>query len=190
VTFLAARTGPQPSGPAIIEWYYRAGQVQQLEDCWTTWEEWLEDVEETHSSLSLLALFRSYVPGGSWVTTAGAITDAAALVSTTLDVPKNATMGIVLMAGAGAICTVATALSIPCEVPLPVEDIGVTRAQFEAGCERLENAGAPLKADRDQAWHDFAALRGLYDDALLGLTKELEVPVPAWPTRGERRRES
>ena len=49
-------------------------------------------------------------------------------------------------------------------------------------CGKLEEAGVPLKADRDQAWRDFAGWRVNYDTVLLGLTVLTDAPQAPWST--------
>ncbi len=88
-----------------------------------------------------------------------------------------------LEVGTAALQRVAAA-TIPLEAhPAPIERISVARAQFDAAYDRLAAAGVPLKPDRERAWRDFAALRARYDQALIGLTKEVEAPLVPWPTR-------
>ena len=41
------------------------------------------------------------------------------------------------------------------------------RAEFDQVLDKLAEAGLPLKADREQAWRDFAGWRVNYDRALI-----------------------
>lgn len=43
-------------------------------------EDWLVDIEETHTSFPAPAFFRSPQPDRSWVTAAGAVLDASAML--------------------------------------------------------------------------------------------------------------
>jgi hypothetical protein len=56
----------------------------------------------------------------------------------------------------------------------------VTRAQFDQMCAELELAQVPLKADRDQAWRDFAGWRVNYDAVLLQLAALIVAPPGKW----------
>lgn len=44
----------------------------------------------------------------------------------------------------------------------------------------LEDAGVPLKADRDQAWRDFAGWRVNYDKVLLATCDLTTAPTAPW----------
>jgi hypothetical protein len=56
----------------------------------------------------------------------------------------------------------------------------VTRAEFDACLAELAEAGVPLRADRDQAWRDFAGWRVNYDAALVGMCSVIEPPPAPW----------
>ena len=73
--------------------------------------------------------------------------------------------------------------------PRPGDPISVTRPEFDAALVELEAAGLPLKADRDQAWIDFAGWRVNYDSVLLQLAQMVMAPPANWITdRGEQPR--
>ena len=182
VSWLAARVGPVPSPTAIVEWLQRTGQLGRDADVWSSWETWLSDLDETHSSLTILVYFRSFRPGLSWVTTAGAIVDAAALVASTVDGPAGPAVDITLGVGMGALQHIGAAAGVPhASEPVSIDQISVTRAAYDAAFEHLLAAGVPLKADRDRAWQDFAGFRARYDRVLLALTREVEAPQVPWP---------
>jgi hypothetical protein len=56
----------------------------------------------------------------------------------------------------------------------------VTRAEYDAVCERLERAGAKFVPDRDQAWRDFAGWRVNYDTLLLRFAALTMAPPAPW----------
>src|SRR5579859_2139251 len=89
VALLEVRAGSPPSALEMIVRFNRLERLGRLDELWPQWEEWFVDLEESHTSLAPLAFFRSHHPDRSWVTAAGTILDAAALVSSTLDVPRN-----------------------------------------------------------------------------------------------------
>ncbi len=183
VSWLARRVGATPPGVAIVEWLHRTGQLRQQADIWSTWENWYESLQETHSSLTIMIYFRSFTSGQSWVTTAGAIADAVALVASTVDVPRDPCVDIVLKVSAGALSRIVAAAYIPRTASSPDDEAsGVTRAAYETACGQLAAAGVPLKPDRDECWRDFAALRARYGPALQALVKEVEAPPVPWPS--------
>ena len=55
-------------------------------------------------------------------------------------------------------------------------------------CVELLAAGVPLKADRDQAWRDFAGWRANYDTVLVALAARIMAPPGKWSSdRGAQR---
>ncbi len=49
-----------------------------------------------------------------------------------------------------------------------------------ATLDRLAAEGIPLKADREQAWRDFAGWRVNYDSCVLGLAQMVLAPRAPW----------
>ena len=64
--------------------------------------------------------------------------------------------------------------------PKPGDPISVTRAEFNEAYQKLAASGIPLKADRDQAWHDFVGWRVNYDTVLLALCALTTAPTAPW----------
>ena len=62
--------------------------MEILKTLWPEWENWFVEVDETHTSFPPLVFFRSGHPDESWVTSAGAILDAASLYVSSVDVPR------------------------------------------------------------------------------------------------------
>ena len=62
----------------------------------------------------------------------------------------------------------------------------MTRAEFEAAVDELVSAGLPVRADRDQAWRDFAGWRVNYEDALLRLSTIVVAPDARWNEAARR----
>jgi len=85
VTRIAYRFGAPPSGVRVLEQSYRLGLAQELDQFWRSWEAWFTDMAETHISNTEVIFYRSSQPSTSWITTAGAILDACALFSSTVD---------------------------------------------------------------------------------------------------------
>jgi hypothetical protein len=85
VLLLDARAGSPPSGPELLHRMGSAGVASSLPELFAEWERWVADVLETHMSYPILALFRSPHDDTSWVTSLGAVLDAATLVLTSID---------------------------------------------------------------------------------------------------------
>jgi hypothetical protein len=193
VTMLEVRAGSPPSAIEMILRYHRIHGLGRLTALWPTWEAWFVDIDETHTSLGVLSFFRSPNPDRCWVTAAGAVLDAAALLASTVDVPRDPQVDLCIRAGFLALRHIAGFFKIPfnADPHFPANPISVTREEFDAACDRMANAGVALKADRDQAWADFAGWRVNYDGVLLVLASLVMAPEAPWSSdRLPRRRRS
>ncbi len=182
VSMLEVRAGSPPSAVDMLLRFHRIHGLQRLREQWATWEAWFADIEESHTSLAPLVFFRSPRSDKSWVTAAGAVLDAAALTLSTLDIPAAAEGPLCVRAGYLALRRIADLFDIQYnpDPHFPVDAISVTRAEFDAACGTLETSGVPLKADRDQAWSDFAGWRVNYDRVLCALTWLTMAPPSPW----------
>jgi hypothetical protein len=90
VTLLEVRAGQPPSAVEMIARFHRIHGLDRLSEQWQTWEVWFADVEESHTSLAPLVFLRSPDPWKSWVTSAGAVLDAASLTRSVVDIPSDA----------------------------------------------------------------------------------------------------
>jgi len=181
VTMLEVRAGSPPSAIEMILRYNRIHGLDRLSVIWPQWEAWFADIEESHTSLVALVFFRSPQPDHSWVTAAGAILDAAALTRSTLDVPTDPQADLCIRAGFIALRRIADYFRIAYnQSPQPGDPISISREEFDLACEQLAAANVPLKADRDQAWRDFAGWRVNYDTVLLALAAITMAPYAPW----------
>ena len=181
VTLLEVRAGSPPSAVELFARFTRLSQLDRLHDLWLDWETWFAELEESHTSLPALAFFRSPQPDHSWVTAAGAVLDSAALAASTIDIPHDVQADLCIRAGYLALRRICDFFALPYGAhPAPDDPISVTRAEFDAACERMRAAGVPLKADREQAWRDFRGWRVNYDDVLLALCSLTSAPPAPW----------
>ena len=181
VTLLAVRAGTPPSAVTMLTRYYSLQKLDKLTELWETWEMWFADIEESHTSLAALSFYRSPRPQHSWVTAAGAVLDAASLMTSTVDVPLDPQAGLCIGAGFLALQHIADFFSIPHNPhPQPTDPIHVSRAEYDAACDELARRGIPLKADREQAWKDFAGWRVNYDTVLIALAALMMAPEAPW----------
>jgi hypothetical protein len=181
VASLETRAGSPPSALAFIE---RLAWIRGLDDLtalWERWEWWFTELQETHTSFVATSFFRSPNSQHSWVTAAGAVLDAAAIVVSAVDHPTDPAAQLCLRAGWLSLRRVATAFRIPFEAdPSPDDPISVDRSELEAVLDHLETRGVALKADRDQVWRDFAGWRVNYDTVLLDLATLVVAPLAPW----------
>lgn len=180
VAQLATRAGTPPSVPVLVSRLHYIRGLEELDDLWSEWEAWFADLEETHTSYPALVYFRSG-QGRSWLTSAGTVLDTAAVVTAAIDVPVRPQPQLCLRAGFLALREVADHFGQAYDPdPAPDDPISVTRAEFEACLDELSAAGVPLRADRDQAWREFAGWRVNYDAALIALCAVIEPPTAPW----------
>jgi len=181
VTAMEVRAGAPPSGVEMIERYWILGRIDRLSEVWVRWETWFVEVEETHTSFPVLVFFRSPQPDHSWVTAGGAVLDAASLVASSVDIEREVQAEFCIRAGYLAFRRIADFFRIPYDPdPKQGDPISVTRQEFDAACDRLASQGVPLKADREQAWVDFAGWRVNYDTVLLALSGLTMAPYAPW----------
>lgn len=96
--------------------------------------------------------------------------DGASLLLAAVDVDYESRAALCIRSGFLALRHVADFFSIPYDPNSPPTDpISVTRNEFDAALRTMEAAGVPIKADREQAWRDFAGWRVNYDAVLLAL---------------------
>ena len=181
VTALSVRAGEPPSGREMIWRYWRLERMDHLREVWREWERWFVDVEETHTSLPALVFFRSPLPDHSWVTAAGAVLDGAALTISTIEVPHDVRADICIRAGYLSLRRIAEGYGISYErQPAAGDPISITRQEWDDAIDDLAASGVPIKADRDQAWLDFAGWRVNYDTVLLELADLTDAPYAMW----------
>lgn len=181
VSMLAVRAGTPPSAVTMLSRYARLQKLDKLTELWETWEMWFVDIEESHTSLAALSFYRSPRPQRSWITAAGAVLDAASLITSTVDVTHDPQADLCIRAGFMALRHIADFFSIPHNPdPMPGDPIHVTRAEYDAACKQLADEGIPLKADREQAWKDFVGWRVNYDTVLIALATLTLAPEAPW----------
>jgi len=180
VAQLATRAGTPPSVAVLVTRLHAIRGLEELDDMWSEWEEWFADLEETHTSYPALVYFRSGHER-SWLTSAGAVLDTAAVVTAAVDIESRPQAKLCIRAGFLALREVAGHFGQTFDPdPPPDAPISVTRAEFDACLAELADAGVPLRPDRDQAWRDFSGWRVNYDAALLGLCAVTEPPPAPW----------
>jgi hypothetical protein len=182
VTLLEVRAGNPPSASEMILRFHRIHGLHQLGEIWRGWESWFAEVEESHTSLAALVFFRSPRPDHSWVTAAGAVLDTAALTLAAVDTPHDFQADLCLRAGYLALRHIGGffEVSFNPNPHYPADSVSIRREEFDACLETLAAGGVPVKADREQAWRDFAGWRVNYDAVLLSLAALTMAPYAPW----------
>ena len=181
VAYLGVRAGTPPSAVEMIIRYHRIGPALVLDDEWIRIEVWFNQLAESHTTFMALPFFRSPNSARSWITTAGAVLDAAALSVSTLDREDNPRPQLAIRAGYSALREIADSFDIEFDFdPAPGDPITVHRDEWERAADELAAAGVAVKQDRDQAWRDFAGWRVTYDKPLVQLATLLSAPMAMW----------
>src|SRR5215207_1741207 len=182
VNLLEVRAGSPPSALEMLLRFNRIHGLDKLADHWKTWETWFADVEESHTTLPALVFFRSPRPENSWVTAGGTVLDAAAITLSAIEIPYEAAAALNIRAGYLSLRRIANYFDIPNpqNPTYPDYPICVEREEFDSVLDQLATAGLPIKADREQAWRDFAGWRVNYDRALILLCGLVMAPSAMW----------
>jgi len=179
---LEVRAGSPPFAVEMIARYQRIHGLNRLSQQWETWEAWFTDIEESHTSLAALVFFRSPKPEHSWVTAAGTVLDAAALVRSSVEMPPDPRADLCIRAWYLALRHIADYFGYEYnpDPHYPNQSISVTREEYDRGMEIMSSAGVRLREDREQAWRDFAGWRVNYDQVLLELARLTLAPDAPW----------
>jgi hypothetical protein len=181
VAAMEVRAGSPPTGVEILQRGWRVDRFDELGRLWERAEAWFLELQETHTSFPAVVFFRSPLPEHSWVTSSGAVLDAASLLLSVVDRPSDPRAAYCIRAGYLALRRIATFFRIPFDPhPKPDDPISIGRNEFDDACEALESQEVPLKADRDQAWIDFAGWRVNYDRVLVALAGLTMAPYAPW----------
>jgi hypothetical protein len=182
VNMLEVRAGSPPSALEMLLRFNRIHGLEKLADYWKTWEAWFADVEESHTTLPALVFFRSPRAENSWVTAAGIVLDTAAITLSAVEIPYEASAALCIRAGFLTLRRIANYFDIPNpqDPQYPDDPVCVQREEFDEVLNQLAVGGLPIKADREQAWRDFAGWRVNYDRALILLCGLVMAPEAAW----------
>jgi len=182
VGMLEVRAGLPPSPAELLTRYQNIGWLDNIDnDLFEPWEKWFIDVEESHTSQPSLVFFRSPHPERNWLTAAGCVLDTAAIVASTLEVPRSARRDVTLRTGFFTLRRIADFYGIPYDPsPGQADPISVSRREFDLLCVELRAAGVPLKEDMDRAWADYAGWRVNYDEVLVQLCALVMAPPARW----------
>ncbi len=181
VAMLETYADAPPSPIRLITRIERIHGLAYLGELWKDWELWFAEVGESHTTFAPLVYFRSPKALHHWVTSAGALLDAASMTLSAVDIPFDPRAALCIRSGY-------LALQGICEIngfqfnpnPSPDDPISITRGEFDTALHTLDEEGVPLKTDLDQAWRDFSGWRVNYDAVLLSLAAMTYAPQALW----------
>ncbi len=195
VSRLEVRAGSPPSGAEMVWRAYAIGSGERvLRETFAAWENWFIDIEETHSTFPTLVFFRSPQPDHSWVTSAGAVLDAAALLASSVEGERQAEAQLVIRAGRLALSRIAEFQGVRLPAAIRSGDpVTVSRDEYEEALARIAESSAPVVADHDAGWAAFAGWRVNYDVPIVALAAITYAPYAPWSSdrslsSGDRRR--
>jgi len=173
ILLLDARAGSPPSGPELLLRTAAAGDKDGLVALFREWERWAADILETHLSYPLLAFFRSPHDNTSWVTSLGAVLDAATLVLSVMDKPPSAAGKALYDTGVHAVEDLFFFFRIP------EREAAIGREEFDDVLRDFKDVGVPL-LPADESWERFTGLRAKYGGRLNALAVMLAAPPAQW----------
>jgi hypothetical protein len=137
------------------------------------WEGWAAEVLDTHVAYPLLGFFRSSHDNLSWISALGTMLDASSLVLTTVcEVPRGEAK-LFKRVGAHLVEDISN-LGFREGTPA-----SIARADFDAACDRLEEAGYRIEP-REMAWPQFEAARATYAARLEAMADYWATPATSW----------
>jgi hypothetical protein len=178
-------TGAQPDGIKVVDAYVNIFGPTRLGELWQTWIGWFADLGTSGSTLSGELYLRSSRWDRSWISAAGAMLDAAALVDSSVDLSTDPAAERLVRLGSRSLRQVLEPLRLRCpEQPKwPETPINITQQEFEEAYDHLQQSGLPMKSDKSAAWATFAQHRVQYECSLMTLVRLKKPPRGArWTT--------
>lgn len=182
VARLELRAGTPSAPTSLIQWLNRSGSLTDDGPQWQRWEEWFVEIEESHTSLPVLSFFRSPQAGRSWINSAGIILEAAALISSSVDQPRDPYMELCFKAGCIALNRVSRffqnrARAAPTSLaPNSENNTDPTHQDFLHAYATLQEHGLRVVQEQEKAWRHYKELHSRYADALRYLSELLMAP--------------
>lgn len=184
VNALEVRAGVPPSSAEMLIRHSRIVGLGTLADTYQEWEQWFIELEESHTAFPVLAFFRGPTAHRSWLSSAGTVLDAGALLVTVVKETaggRRPQVELAIRAGFIALRRIADSFSLPYDPdPDPADPISIDRQEFMDLVQRLADGGVEVVDDLDEAWRAFAGWRVNYDAALLGLARLIVAPEAPW----------
>lgn len=174
---LRARTGPRPSGLAILLAHARLSEEHDpaLLSFFHEWEEWSPAVLLTHRAFPILCYFRSTDADCEWLAALGAALDAAALVAALGTEGTTEHAALCHRVGARLAADLARQFGLR-----PRWEPDLEEAAFRAAAARLHDAGFGTRADSAASWERFSALRAEHAPPLAALCARFGVAGARW----------
>ncbi|TMD09047.1 MAG: two pore domain potassium channel family protein [Chloroflexi bacterium] len=169
-----ASAGAPPSGVTLLENAAALGMGDLLADTFDAWKIWSAQVLDSHLAYPILGYFRSSHDNESWLSSLGAVLDAATLVMTTVEGAPHGHAKLMYGVGTHLVEDLSQVIG-----PEHDHSVGIERFEFDDARERLSAAGYELR-DADLSWERFSKMRSLYAVDLNALARHWEIPPSLW----------
>ena len=116
----------------MLETYAVAGILADLPHLFRDWQSWAAEVLDSHLAYPVLAYFRSSHDNDSWISSLGAVMDAATLVLTTLEDGPHGWAKLYRTVGGHCLEDLVLAFRLDVE-----PDVGLERSEFDEGRQWL-----------------------------------------------------
>ena len=174
VVSLEATAGAPPSGVAFLEFYKSVGLESHIGPAFERWQRWAAMVLDSHLAYPILAYFRSSHDNDSWVSSLGAIMDAANLVLTTIEDGPIGHAKMAWWVGGHCIDDLAAYFGLGGD-----HSVGVELSEFVEARDRLVKAGYTLRPEAE-SWEQFQRLRIEHAAAVNALAIYWASPPAHW----------
>jgi hypothetical protein len=175
LTLLDAWAGSPPAAAELLRRLAARSELAMVGGFLKDWEFWCSEVLESHISYPMVAYFRSQHQKQSWLSALACVLDVSALIQTGIDgVPSwqaHVTFAIARHT--------AVDLAQVFRVPIVPEEDRLSDAEYEGMRDQLAAVGVHL-TDTPASRERLRALRRSYEPYVLGLSRVLLMPLPAW----------
>lgn len=174
VNTLTSRAGTPASGLVLLLRYKELNILSTLGASFLQWESWTASILESHRAYPILIYFRSSNSRESWLSSMGAMLDAASILLTSIDEAHVGEADLFYWLSCTTIETMCRFMNVPGN-----DGIHITRQDYEDGLSVLAEAGYKTKID-DRAWNQFCARRSGYMGNLIALADAYALPMHSW----------
>lgn len=179
ISLLDARAGSPPSATELLSRALDGVGNATLDQLFHDWERWAAEVLESHLSYPVLSFYRSQHSNQSWLGALTVILDATALVIAGIDGVSSEQARRTFKMARHAVVDLAQVVNArydpSMQERLTPEDLAQIRTQLRAKGLKL--------ADGGETEEKLEEIRSKYEPYVLGIARNLYIPVPPWIRR-------
>jgi Ion channel len=174
VNTLSSRAGTPASGLVLLLRYKELEILSSLGPSFLQWESWTASILESHRAYPILIYFRSSNSRESWLSSMGAMLDAASILLTSIDEAHVGEADLFYWLSCTTLESICQYMNIPA-----TEGVYLNRQDYNDGLSVLAEAGYKIKTD-DRAWNQFCARRAGYMGNLIAISEAFSQPMHRW----------